>query len=78
MGGKKKGAFAHGNHSYFAFRTMDENDDVATWVQAVREHSVVDAVAQARVEASRVVPVRDSWKGGFWNWAALRAGAWSR
>ena len=52
IGGKKKGAFAHGNHSYFAFRTMDENDDVATWVQAVREHSVVDAVAQARVEAS--------------------------
>ena len=52
MGGKKKGAFAHGNHSFFAFRTLDENDDVATWVQAVREHSVVDTVAQARETAS--------------------------
>ena len=48
-GGKKAAnkAFAHGNHAYFAFRTRDgERSDA--WVQAVREHSVVNSLAQAK------------------------------
>jgi len=55
---KAKGHLTHGNHSYFAFRTVGLSDPVDAWVAAVVEHSVADSLASARVNAAEKASVK--------------------
>ena len=60
--GPKKGGLTHGNHSFFAWRTVDEKDSVDAWVAAVIEHAIVDSLASAKASAKSNAPSDD---GGF-------------